>query len=93
MLLEGPNLRGVDVQNSEACRDANPGTEQKDGRQRFRLGEHKRRYAQATDVKHGRHRELAPDHVNNGSRQEKTRDLCIIVALNIKNSQDTVSEK
>lgn len=26
-LLEGPNLRGVDVKNSEACRDANPGTE------------------------------------------------------------------
>jgi hypothetical protein len=58
------------------------------------LREHKRSYAQATDVKHGGHRELAPELVNDGSRQDKARNLCINqYDMNVMDSQERVSNQ
>lgn len=68
-------LGGVDVQDYEAGGDADARSEQEDGRQGFRLSEHERSYAQATDVKHRGHRELASELVHNGGRQNKAGNL------------------
>lgn len=68
-------LGGVDVQDDEAGRDADARSKQEDGRQGFRLSEHERSYAQATDVKHQGHRELASELVHDGGRQNKARNL------------------
>jgi hypothetical protein len=65
------------VQDDEAGGDADARSKQEDGRQGFRLSEHERSYAQATDVKHRGHRELAPELVHDGGRQNKAGNLCV----------------
>ena len=71
------NLRVVHLQDGEAGGAADARAEQEDGCQGFRLSKHERSYAQATDVKHRGHRELASELVHDGGRQNKARNLCV----------------